>query len=79
MLATGVFLALNMSCKMVGLLMFLTVGSAVCIDLWNILDVRRGYSMVGQQKRNPLTVKRMNSLSSFLLPFTETCCASLLC
>lgn len=31
---------------MVGLLLFLTIGSAVCIDLWNILDIRRGNSMV---------------------------------
>lgn len=46
LVATGVFLALNISCKMVGLFMFLTVGSAVLVDLWNILDVRRGYSMV---------------------------------
>lgn len=46
LIATGVFLALNISCKMVGLFMFCTVGSAVCIDLWNILDVRRGHTMV---------------------------------
>lgn len=47
LIATGVFLALNISCKMVGLFMFCTIGSAVVIDLWNILDIRRGHSMVG--------------------------------
>lgn len=46
LLSTGVFLALTISCKMVGLFMFCTVGTAVCVDLWNVLDVRRGYSMV---------------------------------
>ncbi|CAD6574542.1 MAG: hypothetical protein CYPHOPRED_005451 [Cyphobasidiales sp. Tagirdzhanova-0007] len=45
LVTTGIFLAFTISCKMVGLFMFLTVGSAVCIDLWNILDVRRGLSM----------------------------------
>lgn len=45
MIATGVNLALTMSCKMVGLLTFLTVGSAVLVDLWNLLDIRRGHSM----------------------------------
>jgi dolichyl-phosphate-mannose--protein O-mannosyl transferase len=46
LVATGVFLAFTISCKMVGLFMFLTVGSAVIVDLWNILDVRRGLTMV---------------------------------
>lgn len=46
MIATGVFLALTLSCKMVGLFLFLTVGSAVLYDLWNIIDIRRGNSMV---------------------------------
>jgi len=31
---------------MVGLFAFLAVGTAVVVDLWNILDVRRGHSMV---------------------------------
>lgn len=43
---TGVFLSLTISCKMVGLFAFLAVGTAVIVDLWNILDVRRGHSMV---------------------------------
>lgn len=45
MLATGLNLSLTMSCKMVGLFTFLSVGSAVALDLWNILDIRRGHSM----------------------------------
>jgi hypothetical protein len=31
---------------MVGLFTFLTIGTAVCIDLWNLLDIRRGHTMV---------------------------------
>lgn len=43
---TGVSLALTLGCKMVGLFTFLTIGVAVAIDLWNILDIRRGHTMV---------------------------------
>ncbi|EPQ27011.1 uncharacterized protein PFL1_05295 [Pseudozyma flocculosa PF-1] len=43
--ATGVSLALTMSCKMVGLFTFITVGGAVVVDLWRIMDIRRGHSM----------------------------------
>ncbi|KDN48450.1 glycosyltransferase family 39 protein [Tilletiaria anomala UBC 951] len=45
MFATGTNLALTMSCKMVGLFTFLSIGSAVALDLWNLLDIRRGHSM----------------------------------
>lgn len=45
MLATGINLALTLSCKMVGLLTFLTVGVAVLADLWNLLDIRRGLTV----------------------------------
>ncbi|CAO1637567.1 unnamed protein product [Parajaminaea phylloscopi] len=45
MLATGVNLALTLSCKMVGLLTFLTIGSAVLVDLWNLLDIKRGLTV----------------------------------
>lgn len=45
MVATGVNLALTLSCKMVGLLTFLTIGSAVLVDLWNLLDIKRGLSV----------------------------------
>ncbi|CAO1631310.1 unnamed protein product [Sympodiomycopsis kandeliae] len=45
MISTGVNLALTMSCKMVGLLTFFTIGSAVIVDLWKLLDVKRGLTM----------------------------------
>ncbi|PWN21294.1 hypothetical protein BCV69DRAFT_282030 [Microstroma glucosiphilum] len=45
MIATGVNLSLTMSCKMVGLLTFLTVGTAVLVDLWKLLDINRGLTM----------------------------------
>lgn len=31
---------------MVGLFAFMTVGTAVVIDLWNLLDIKRGHSIV---------------------------------
>lgn len=46
LIATGVFLACTLGCKMVGLFTFLTIGTAVCVDLWNLLDIRRGHTMV---------------------------------
>lgn len=46
MVVTGIFLSLTISCKMVGLFAFLTVGSAVLIDLWNLLDYKRGLPIV---------------------------------
>ena len=46
LVSTGVFLALTISCKMNGLFTFMTVGTAVGVDLWNLLDYRRGLSMV---------------------------------
>lgn len=46
MILTGVFLSLTISCKMVGLFAFLTVGTAVLIDMWTLLDIRRGHSIV---------------------------------
>ena len=45
MLATGISLALTISCKMVGLFAFFTIGTAVVIDLWNILDIKRGHPL----------------------------------
>lgn len=42
---TGVGLALTISCKMVGVLTFLTIGGAVAYDLWLLLDIRRGLSL----------------------------------
>lgn len=46
MTLTGVFLSLTISCKMVGLFAFLSVGTAVAVDLWNLLDVKRGLTIV---------------------------------
>lgn len=46
MVATGVFLACTLGCKMVGLFTFFTIGTAVAVDLWNILDINKRYPMV---------------------------------
>ncbi|KAF8478262.1 glycosyltransferase family 39 protein [Gautieria morchelliformis] len=45
LIASGVSLAATLGSKMVGLFTFLTIGTAVAIDLWDILDVRKGHSM----------------------------------
>ncbi|ANB13845.1 Pmt4p [Sugiyamaella lignohabitans] len=45
LLATGVSLSFVISTKYVGAFTFTTVGAAVLIDLWNLLDYRRGLSM----------------------------------
>jgi dolichyl-phosphate-mannose-protein mannosyltransferase len=45
MMLTGIFLSLTISCKMVGLFAFMTVGTAVVVDLWNLLDINRGHSI----------------------------------
>jgi len=44
--ATGTFLACTLGCKMVGLLTFATIGTGVLIDLWQLLDIRKGLTMV---------------------------------
>lgn len=46
LLATGFWLACTLGCKMVGLFTFATVGAAVIWDLWEILDIKKGHSMV---------------------------------
>ena len=46
LIATGVALSFVMSTKYVGLFTFITIGSAVAIDLWNLLDYRLGMPMV---------------------------------
>ena len=46
LIATGVALSFVMSTKYVGLFTFVTIGSAVAYDLWNLLDYRRGLPMV---------------------------------
>lgn len=52
LLATGFSLACTLGCKMVGLFTFFTVGSAVLWDLWEILDIRRGHTMVSFKARD---------------------------
>lgn len=46
LIVTGVSLASTLGSKMVGLFTFLTIGTAVLVDLWDILDIRKGHSMV---------------------------------
>ncbi|EJD47938.1 glycosyltransferase family 39 protein [Auricularia subglabra TFB-10046 SS5] len=45
LLATGFNLACSLGCKMVGLFTFATIGICVLVDLWDILDIRKGHSM----------------------------------
>ncbi|KAF9266967.1 glycosyltransferase family 39 protein [Marasmius fiardii PR-910] len=45
LLATGVFMACTWGSKVNGILTVFTIGTAVLIDLWMLLDHRRGYSM----------------------------------
>ncbi|KAG8809776.1 hypothetical protein FRC17_003259 [Serendipita sp. 399] len=45
MCATGFFLACTLGCKMVGLFTFLTIGTAVLVDMWDVLDIRKRYPM----------------------------------
>lgn len=46
LIATGVALSFVMSTKYVGLFTFVTIGCAVAVDLWNLLDYRRGLPIV---------------------------------
>ncbi|OLY79840.1 Dolichyl-phosphate-mannose-protein mannosyltransferase 4 [Smittium mucronatum] len=43
--STGIFLGCSFSCKLVGLFTYMSVGVLVIIDLWNILDIKKGNSM----------------------------------
>lgn len=45
LLATGFNLACSLGCKMVGLFTFATIGICVLVDLWDILDIRKGHTM----------------------------------
>jgi dolichyl-phosphate-mannose-protein mannosyltransferase len=49
LMATGFFLACTLGCKMVGLFTFATIGGAVIWDLWGILDIKKGHSMVSSE------------------------------
>ncbi|TBU37009.1 O-mannosyltransferase [Dichomitus squalens] len=44
-LATGTFMALTWASKVNGILTVVAVGIAVLIDLWDILDIKKGHSM----------------------------------
>jgi dolichyl-phosphate-mannose-protein mannosyltransferase len=45
LLLTGVSLSCVVSTKYVGVFTFLTIGSAVLIDLWNLLDYKKGLTL----------------------------------
>nr|CAG8642805.1 12793_t:CDS:10 [Entrophospora candida] len=50
MITTGFFLGLTLSVKMVGFFTVLTIGTAVLIDLWDLLDIHRGLTMAQFKK-----------------------------
>lgn len=54
--STGFWLACTLGCKMVGLFTFLTVGTAVAWDLWDLMNVKR---------RTPLSM--VSPTSTFLV------------
>ncbi|KAL7415547.1 dolichyl-phosphate-mannose-protein mannosyltransferase [Mrakia frigida] len=66
LLLTGFFLACTLGCKMVGLLTFCTIGTAVVWDLWQLMDIKRP---------NPMTMERFSQhflarvVGLILLPF----------
>lgn len=45
LIATGVSLSCVISTKYVGVFTFMTVGTAVLIDLWNLLDIKAGLTL----------------------------------
>ncbi|KII87353.1 glycosyltransferase family 39 protein [Plicaturopsis crispa FD-325 SS-3] len=51
LVATGVFMACTWGSKVNGILTVFTIGIAVLIDLWDILDIKKGYSMEDFWKR----------------------------
>ena len=46
LIATGAFMACTWASKVNGILTVVAIGIAVLIDLWDILDVKKGHSMV---------------------------------
>nr|VWO96990.1 O-mannosyltransferase [Ganoderma boninense] len=44
-LATGTFMALTWASKVNGILTVVAIGIAVIVDLWDILDIKKGHSM----------------------------------
>ncbi|KAI9258774.1 O-mannosyltransferase [Phascolomyces articulosus] len=45
LIATGVTMAMTVSVKMVGLFVVTTIGICVLVDLWGLLDIKRGLTM----------------------------------
>ncbi|KIM90447.1 glycosyltransferase family 39 protein [Piloderma croceum F 1598] len=45
LVATGAFMAFTWGSKVNGILTVFTIGIAVLVDLWDILDIRKGYTM----------------------------------
>lgn len=45
-MATGLFMACTWASKVNGILTVATIGVAVLIDLWDILDYKKGHSLV---------------------------------
>ena len=45
LILTGVSLSCVISTKYVGVFTFVTIGAAVAIDLWNMLDIKRGLTL----------------------------------
>jgi hypothetical protein len=62
LLATGCCLACTLGCKMVGLFTFFTIGAAVLWDLWGILDIKRGHSMVSPLDEAPQQTRPFDSV-----------------
>ena len=46
LLATGAFMACTWASKVNGILTVVAVGVAVLVDLWEILDIKKGNTMV---------------------------------
>ncbi|KTW29341.1 hypothetical protein T552_01296 [Pneumocystis carinii B80] len=45
LLLTGLSLSCTISTKYVGLFTYITIGTMVAIDLWDLLDIRKGYTL----------------------------------
>ncbi|KAG4303691.1 hypothetical protein PCANB_000074 [Pneumocystis canis] len=45
LILTGIFLSCTISTKYVGLFTYITIGTMIALELWDILDIRKGYSM----------------------------------
>lgn len=42
---TGLFLSCTISTKYIGLFTYITIGTMVIMDLWDLLDIRKGYTL----------------------------------